>query len=205
MPEIFKNNQNNQNMDKRTTEERQNLTDEDILLRLKTLSPILQQEYLENLLQRLNLDPKLKILSSRKLADLYARRGMWASAARVITQAASVAPTFALKKDLCMEAGMMAIKAGDYLLADDSFRHAAEEAPQHEKDKVQKESSDLFLFEAEQLEKRGKIARATQLFEKLLRSDLDDASLRKIKEKLVVLYEKLGKIQDSMDMKNSLK
>lgn len=191
-------------MDKRTFEPRQNLTEEDILLKVKSLSSMLQQEYLENLLQRLNLDPNLKVFSSRKLADLYARRGMYASAARVITQAASISPTFSVKKDLSMEAGMMALKAGDYLLADDSFRHATEEAPQHEKAKIQKEAQDLFLFEAEQLEHRGRVARAIQLYERLLRSDMDLAIIRKIKEKLVILYEKVGKIDDSMNMKRSL-
>lgn len=191
-------------MDKRTFESRQNLTEDDIMQKVRSLSSILQQEYLENLLQRLNLDPNLKIFSSRKLADLYARRGMYASSARVITHAASIAPTFAVKKDLSMEAGMMAIKAGNYLLADDSFKHATEEAPQHEKAKIQKEAQDLFLFEAEQLEQRGRVARAIQLYERLIRSDMDQGLIRKIKEKLVILYEKVGKIEDSMNMKRSL-
>ncbi|MFC1686145.1 hypothetical protein ACFLZZ_03955 [Nanoarchaeota archaeon] len=192
-------------MDKRSFEPRQNLTEDDIVQRIRPLSSMLQQEYLENLLQRLNLDSNLKIFSSRKLADLYARRGMYASAARIITNAAMAAPTFALKKDLCMEAGMMAIKAGNYLLADDSFRHAGEEAPLHEKEKIKREAQDLFMFEAEQLEKKGRIARAVQLYEKTLREDRTDESLKQIKEKLVVLYERLGKIDDSLRMRDSLR
>lgn len=191
-------------MDKRTFEQRQNLTEDDIMQKVRGLSSMLQQEYLENLLQRLTLDSRLKIYSSRKLADLYARQGMYASAARVITQAAMISSTFAVKKDLSMEAGMMAIKSGDYLLADDSFRRAAEEAPQHEKAKIQKEAQDLFLFEAEQLEQRGRVARAIQLYERLIRSDMHESIIRKIKEKLVILYENVGKIDDSMNMKRSL-
>jgi len=192
-------------MDKRTAETRGNLTADDILQRIHTLSPMLQQEYLENLLQRLHLAPDLRILCSRKLADLYARREMYASAAKVMTNAASIAPTYVQKRELCMEAGMLAIKAKDYLLADDSFRHAGEEAPQHEKAKIMKEASDLFLFEAEQLEKRGKIARAAELYERIIRSEIPSETERKIKERLVILLEKLGKIQDSLRMRDSLR
>lgn len=192
-------------MEKRTTEYKTNVTEEDVLLKLKTLSSMLQQEYLENLLERLNLEPRVRILSSRRLADLYARRGMYASGARVVKNAAMIAPTFVQKKELSMEAGMLSLKAGDYLLADDCFLHAGEKAPAHEKDKIIQEASDLFLFEAEQLEKRGKMARAVQLYEKILRKGTDPIQERKIKERLVILYEKLGKIQDYLNMRNSLK
>jgi len=192
-------------MVKRTIEERQNLTEDDILQRLKELTPMLQQEYLENLLQRLNLDQRLKAISSRRLAELYARRGMYATASRVLTNAAMASPIFETKKELSMEAGMMAIKAGDYRLADDSFRHATEEAPPHEKDKIKKEAADLFLFEAEHLEKNRKSAKAIQLYEKILRTDPKDEETKKIKEKLVILYEKIGKIDDSLRMRDSIK
>ena len=194
-------------MVKRTFEEKQNITEEDIHLRLKALAPLLQQEYLENLLKRFNLQLNLKVLASKKLAELYAQRGMLSSAAKIMTNAAMAVETFAAKEEMHMSAGMLSVKAGDYLLADDNFKWALNSAAPSDKARVQKQAADFYLKEAAELEKTGKIAKAAHLYDRLLRSEntKEESTKRMIKEKLMVLYEKLGKIQESLRMRDSLK
>jgi len=85
----------------RTTEEKQNPTEDDIRNRLKELSaPMLQQEYLENLLKRMALQPSIKVFASKNLTDLYIKRGLWSSAARILENAADAATAFNEKKSI---------------------------------------------------------------------------------------------------------
>jgi tetratricopeptide (TPR) repeat protein len=193
-------------MVKRTIEEKQNPTEQDVRDRLKELNSLmLQQEYLENLLKRIVIQPNIKTLASRMLADIYARRGMWASAARSLDSAADAAVTFEDKKNLFMNVGILQIKAQDYLSADDAFRKAVEAAAPSEKARLQNESRTLFMAEAETLEGQGKKAKAVKLYERLLRSSTITNEKKKLMERLMVLYEQLAKVQDALAMRDSLK
>lgn len=191
-------------MVKRTTEDRKNVTEMEVLEKLKTLVPLLQQEYLENLLQRYEMDPNLRILASRKLAELHAARGMWASAARIMTNAAASAERFSTAQELYMSAASLSIKAGDYLLADDNIKGAVEVAAPSEKARVQGAAADMYMSAAAELDQNGKMTKAVQIYERILKTTRDQNVSRRIRERLVVLYEKLGKIQESMRMKASL-
>ena len=192
-------------MIKRTVEEKQNLTEDDVRTRLKGLSPALQQEYLENLLKRMALQPSIKIYASRMLAEVYARKGLWGSAAKVFESAADVAQTFNDKKNLYVDVGILNIKAQDYLSADDAFRKAIEAASPGEKAKLQAETRNLFITEAENLEKQDKIAKAAKLYERMLRSSFAKDEKKKIMARLMILYERLARITDSIAMREALK
>ena len=192
-------------MIKRTVEEKQNLTEDDVRTKLKGLSPALQQEYLENLLKRMALQPSIKIYASRMLAEVYARKGLWGSAAKVFENAADVAQTFNDKKNLYIDVGILNIKAQDYLSADDAFRKAIEAASPGEKAKLQAETRNLFITEAENLEKQDKIAKAAKLYERMLRSSFAKDEKKKIMARLMILYERLARITDSIAMREALK
>jgi len=192
-------------MAKKTFEEKEKLTEDDVNEKLRSLSSTLQQEYLENLLKRFVLDQNIKILASKRLADLYARKGLWLNAARIMESAADSSPIFKERKDLYMKTGILYLKALNYLLATDSFKKALEAASPLEKAKLQEEINDLYLVEAEELDKKGKMAKAVQIYERILRTNPDAQKKRKISERLMVLYEKLGKIKDSLEMRDSLK
>ena len=190
----------------RTTEEKQNPTEDDIRNRLKELSaPMLQQEYLENLLKRMALQPSIKVFASKNLTDLYIRRGLWSSAARVLEHAADAATVFNEKKSIYMNVGALHIKAMDYLLADDAFRKAVEAASPGEKAKLTADIRGIFLREAEALYNDKKIAKAVKLYERILRTATATEEKRKVMTSLMNLYEKLARINDFMAMRESLK
>jgi tetratricopeptide (TPR) repeat protein len=191
---------------KRTIEERQNLTEDDVRTRLKELSaPMLQQEYLENLLKRLALQPSIKVFASKNLTDLYIRRGLWGTAAKVLENAADAATVFSEKKSIYMNVGSLYIKAMEYLLADDAFRKAVEAASPGEKAKLTADIRGIFLREAEALDNDGKIAKAVKLYERILRSASASEEKKKVMTRLMVLYDKLARISDSFAMRESLK
>jgi len=192
---------------KRTSEEKQNPTEMDIREKINAIShsPVLQQEYLENLLKRIAIQPSIKIFASRILADVYARRGMWASAAKTMENAADASVSFNDRKNVCMEAGMLYIKAQDYLLADDLFRKAVDAASKDEKGRLQDEIKNLFFVEAESLDKQGKMSKSVKLYERLLRNAAASDEKKKIMMRLQPLYEKLSRVQDAIAMRESLK
>ena len=190
----------------RTTEEKQNPTEDDIRNRLKELSaPMLQQEYLENLLKRMALQPSIKVFASKNLTDLYIKRGLWSSAARILENAADAATAFNEKKSIYMNVGALYIKAMDYLPADDAFRKAVEAASPGEKAKLTVDIRGIFLREAETLDKDARIAKAVKLYERILRSATAPDEKKKVMSRLMVLYEKLARISDSFAMREALK
>ena len=193
-------------MVKRTTEEKQNPTEDDIRTRVKELSvPMLQSEYLENLLKRIAIQPSIKVFVSKNLADLYIRRGLWGSAAKTLENAADAATVFNEKKSLYMSVGSLYIKAMDYLLADDAFRKAVDAASIGEKARLAGDIRGIFLREAEALDKNGKIAKAVKLYERILRTATANDEKKKVMTSLMNLYEKLARINDFMAMRESLK
>ena len=193
-------------MVKRTTEIKENITEDDVRMKVKELSsPMLQSEYLENVLKRIVIQPNVKILASKMLSDLYVARGLWSIAAKTLENAADAAQTFSDKKNLYMSVGVLYIKSMDYLLADDAFRKAIEAASPGEKARLAADLRNLFMREADQLNNDRKIAKAAKLYERILKTATDINEKKKVMSNLVVLYEKLARISDSMQMRDSLK
>ena len=191
---------------KRTSEEKQNPTEMDIREKINAIShsPVLQQEYLENLLKRIAIQPSIKIFASRILADVYARRGMWASAAKTMENAASTFLNPNTKRDIYKQAAVLYLKAMDLLMAEDCFRKAIENSMEKEKPFLKKEIEQMHLAEAANMENNGKRARAVEVYERMLRLNPDPLLQRRIQERLVVLYEKLGRIADHLTLRDSL-
>ena len=193
-------------MVKRTTEIKDNITEDDVRTRVKELStPMLQGEYLENLLKRIVIQPNVKVLASKMLSDLYVKRGLWASAAKVLENAADAAQTFADKKSLYLAVGVLYIKSMDYILADDAFRKALDAASPGERARLSADMRNLFMQEADFLNKGGKIAKAAKLYERILKTAADINEKKKVMSSLAVLYDNLARIQDAIAMRESLK
>ena len=124
---------------KRTTEYKANVTEDDIRAKLKTLSPMLQQEYLENILRRMDVSPEVRLLASRKVVELYVGRGLWSNAAKVMESAAMGFINPNTKRDIYKQAGILYVKAGNFMTADDCFRRAVDNAMDKEKPFLKKE------------------------------------------------------------------
>ena len=192
-------------MVKRTTEEKDNPSEDDIRMRLKTLSPMLQQEYLENLLKRLSLDPNIRLLCSREVTELYVRRGLLAAAAKTMGSAAAFIHNPNHRRDIYKQAAVLYLRAVDLLMAEDSFRKSLENATERERPFLKKEFENRHLTEAMAMETGGRRAKAVEVYERMLRLNPDPILQRKINERLVSLYEQLGRIRDHLNLRDSMK
>ena len=191
-------------MVKRTTEEKENPSEDDVRMRLKTLSPMLQQEYLENLLKRLNLDPNIRLMCSREVTELYVRRGLWAGAAKTMESAATFIHNPNHRRDIYKQAAVLYLRAVDLLMAEDCFRKSLENASERERPFLRKEFENIHLTEALAMENGGKRAKAVEVYERMLRLNPEPPLQRKINERLVVLYEKLGRIRDHLNLRDAM-
>ena len=190
----------------RTSEDRQNPTPEDVRIKLKELSsPMLQTEYLENILKRMTVQQDVRIFAAKNLSDLYVRRGLWSTAAKILDSAAEASETFSERKSLFMGVGVYYIKAMEYMLADDAFRKALEAASPGEKARLSADIRNLFMQEADLLYKDAKIAKAAKLYERMLKTSSAASEKKKIMENLSFLYEKLARISESIQMRESAK
>jgi len=61
---------------------------------------------------------------------------------------------------------------------------------------------DFYKKQAEVYEKEMKRAHAVRIYEKLLEMKLNDSEREEIKEKLLYLYEKLGKFEEAKRLKS---
>lgn len=191
----------------RTVEERENLTQDDVMSKMVELrkSPSLQQEYLENVLKKADILPAVKAFAAKNLAQSYAKNNFWNLAAKALENAMGNKMNYTEKKDLYMNAGVYRIKEGEFLAAEDNFKRAMEEAPKADQEKIKKEARNLFLKEAELLEKASRFSLAGRIYERLLHNSSDTAEKKIILEKLIYVYTRLSKIQELFAMKEMLK
>jgi len=193
-------------MVKRTEETRNNPSWDDILQKSRELSTeALQSEYLENVLKKTNLQADLRTMINEKLALIYSKRGLYTHAASLLKEAAELSVSLMQKRERFLQEGIYHISAFEYALAQYAFEKAVEAAPQAEKEKLKRQVKENFLKAAAGLEKEKKISRAAEMYDWIIRKSDKTESLSEVKMKLSALYEKLGKIQESISLRNQAK
>ena len=193
-------------MVKRTEETRNNPSWDDILQKLRELgTEALQSEYLENVLKKMGLVADLRIMVNEKLAMIHAKRGLYTHAASLLKEAAELSKSLVRKKELFLQEGIYHISAFEYAFAQYAFEKAVEAAPQTDKEKLKRQVKENFIKAAEGLEKERKISRAAELYDWIIRKSDKTENLSEVKMKLSVLYEKLGKIQESISLRNQVR
>jgi len=194
-------------MVKSTREKKENVTEADVREKLATLSNELKIEYLENLLKKFApaVPDATKIFACRQLAELYKAKGWWSNASRALEIAANTVSTYREIKDLWIEVAKLQIKNNDYLMAGDSFKKSIEAASPSERAKILELIKQVHFQQAEEYEKARRQNDAVKAYEQTLRlTNLTDAEIRQIKTKLMYLYEKLGKVQAAIALREQL-
>ena len=108
------------------------------------------------------------------------------------------------KRDIYKQAGILHLRAVNLLMAEDCFRKSLDNAMAREKAALRMEIEQIHINEALNMEKSGKRAKAVEVYERMLRLNTDPILQRKIQERLLVLYEQLGRIQDHLDLRDRL-
>lgn len=192
-------------MIKRTSEEREKITENDVLQKLKALGPELQLEYLDNLNKRKEMPPALKVVVCKKLAELYERKSLYSNAALVLKHATDNMELPKDKKEIFLKIGILRIKLAEYEMAEDAFKRALTNVKSNEKQQLQQQIKKIYIEQGGEFEGRGKIARASEIYERVLRMAEPGENLDIIKMRLSELYRKLGRIGESINLRNSVK
>lgn len=132
-----------------------------------------------------------------KLADIYVQKGFLVDAAKHIDSAAEMAVTYKDKIELYMKESEMYVKLGQFDMADGIFRKALLQGTLKEKEAMQEKYFNFYVIEAAKYERDMKQRKAAEYYEKLYSMPQTDEKRKQMKEKLVGLYSKLGRIRDS--------
>jgi len=182
---------------------RDDMTEAEIMKKFSTfMSDELKAEFIENCLKK-KLDSSVKKNIHIKVADIYDRKRWYTNAASHISAAISCTDIYREKMNLYIKLGLLNIKDNKHIMARDAFKAAMDYAGSEDRKKIGTDIKNLYLNEASSLDANGKWAKAASIYEYSL-DLLTDAEKKAIKQKLVVLYEKLGRIKDSMRMKKEL-
>ncbi|PIU76088.1 hypothetical protein COS75_00940 [Candidatus Pacearchaeota archaeon CG06_land_8_20_14_3_00_35_12] len=164
-------------------------------------------EILERLLKE-RLPKDLQKFALMQIASLHERKNWLSNAAKYYKMAAEISVTYREREDLFMKEVEMFIKAIMYNQADEAMKKAIEAvANPKNRDVIKERVIQLYLNEARMNEMNERRVNAIKTYEKVLsmigesRKDLRS----QIMSKLVVLYERVGKVRDSIRLRDSLK
>jgi hypothetical protein len=180
-----------------------NITIQEIQHALVGKGDYVKIDYLERLLKE-SVSMASRNFEMQKLAEIYKSRGMHPSAAKCFEALGISAMTSGDKvKNFTAEAECY-IVAGHFDKVDFALKRAMSEANPVERQAVYDSVKELYKSYALQFEKeRNKRNYASKMYEKLLEMRLSETERKDIKEKLMKLYQELGKIQELFKLKNT--
>ena len=171
------------------------LSKSDIESQLIGKGDFVQMDYLNKLLkQKIHRDTKKFICL--KLIEIYNKKNMFNDVAKMYEAIASISIAFSEQIRNNLKATEYYIRAGFFDKADYSMRKALNEASAVERNEINFIAKDLYKRQAEEYERTLKRNHAAKIYEKLLEMNITDEERKEIKEKLMELYEKLGKFKE---------
>ena len=182
---------------------RTGMTKSEIEGELANKGDFVQIDYLTNFLKE-TMTRDMKKFVFAKLAKLYEKIGMLEEAAKNHSNAALISIPFSEKINHYVKEAELYIQAGNFEKADDARKKAMSQANSAEKEEIYFTIKDFYKKEAEAYERKLKRAHAARVYEKLLEMRISDSERKEIKEKLLDIYEKLGRTKEYMILKKGL-
>ncbi len=160
----------------------------------------LKINYLRNCLkQSLDFDTKRFVLV--KLGELYEGKKMFLEAGKMMMNVAPINTTFQAKTNDFLKSAELFIKAGNFDEADIAFEKALGCCNDREKEIVKAKRMEYYRNQAKIYFDNDKRQSAVLAFEKLLALSPPENERKEVQEKLLGLYERLGKIRDFYNLK----
>ena len=162
-----------------------------------------QIDYLTTFLKE-SLSRDMKKFVFIKLARLYEKTNMLKEAAKNYNNAALISIPFSEKMNYFVKEAELYVQAGDFEKADLARKKAMSEANSIEKNEIYFTIKEFYKKAAEDYEKDLKRAHAARIYEKLLEMKINDIERKEIQERLMGLYDKLGKTKEYLLLKKGL-
>lgn len=170
---------------------------------LKDKGDFVQIDHLTRFLTRDKPPLEKRKFVFEKLAEIYERKRMFNEAAKMWNNIAIAGLTFKEKVQSYVKEAELYIKGGKLDEADESVKKAIGEAHGPERDNVLKIVKEFYKQQASVYEKENRRAQAVRVYEKLLQMNITPQERQEIKDKLLPLYEKLGKVKEYFILKKS--
>ncbi len=145
----------------------------------------------------------IKKFALMKLIEIYENKKMFSDVARMYEQLAVNSLTSSERAECFVKEAESYIKAGYFEKADSAMRKAMELSTIVRKAEVYARIKNLYKAQAEICEKESRRNNAVKIYEKLLIMRIPDKEREEIKQKLLVLYEQLGKFGQSSSLNHS--
>ena len=131
-----------------------------------------------------------------KLAEIYEVRRMYFDAAKAYKNMAINSTIYREKIMYYVKEAESYIQAGEFNEADKAMKSALSEANEKQRVQIYRDLKQFYKEHAESLEREFKKNNALKVYEKLLTMNLSEEEEKEVREKLLELYEKLGKIKE---------
>ena len=131
-----------------------------------------------------------------KMARIYLNRSMFIDAAKMFRNAAINSVKFSEQQENCMKEAKCYLRALKFDDATNALKKAFAEANQDQRNNMYKGFIEYFKKVGEDYEKQNLPGKTTKVYEKLIRMKITDEDKEEVKEKLLNLYQKLGKTKE---------
>lgn len=158
-------------------------------------------DYLTRFIKQQDPPIGIKKFSYLKLAEIYEEKSLFSKSAKMFEYAASISLTFSEKINHLLSATEQYIKGSLFDDADYAMKKALSEANTKEKRDIYSTVKSFYKKQGEYFEKTKKRNHALRVYEKLLEMNLDEREKQEVKNKLLELYEKLGKLKKYFALK----
>jgi len=138
------------------------------------------------------------------LGEIYEKKNMNLEAARLYFISATNSGLALEKIKFFRKEAMYYLKAGIFDKADDAAARASSEADAREKSNIQVEMLSAYKKLASENLNKNRLANAIKVLEKMEGMNVSESEMEEIQTKLLKLYEKLGKIERYMHLKNKM-
>tara|TARA_Y100000310_G_scaffold339002_1_gene430293 strand:- start:4187 stop:4750 length:564 start_codon:yes stop_codon:yes gene_type:complete len=160
-------------------------------------TPLNKIAYLESALRESGFSFEIKRFIWNELAKLYEERKMFEKAGKAMASKAGVEVTRNDKIESYLKAAEFFTKAGRVDEADDMFVRASRDGDIDDKARIKLARKNIFMVNAQDLEKHGKKVSVAKFYEKLIKMNLLDDEKQEIKEKLIDIYKATGRFKDA--------
>lgn len=151
--------------------------------------------------QQLDFDTRKFVLLT--LASIYEGRKMYLEAGKLMRNAAEINTTFSGKMTDFVKSMELYVLGGNYEESDVSYNKALACGDGMQKTRIKERRKEIYKMVAKDLIVKDKRKHAMETYEKLLEIDLTLEEKNEVKNSLMGLYEKLGKISEYYSLKRS--
>lgn len=131
-----------------------------------------------------------------RLIEIYDRKNMFVNSAKIYDVLSIISIAFSEKINYNIREAESYIKFGNFDSADKAVKKAFNHASSSEKQEIYLTIKIFYKKIAENYELSMKRNHAVKIYERLLEMNINEIERKEIKEKLLNLYEKLGKFRE---------